>query len=158
MIRRLGHAEIRKRWKEFEAPICTALTSSTGAKDTIGYSAHAVKNIHKKLTNPFNSTMQLWEAGGGKVSYIVATQIQQCEFTGRRSLLWFSITRIEDIEPSEVAAVYKAGEKAFKKFALENKCEGICGYTDLDYFAKKVQSDWPEAITRYYFYLPISKN
>jgi len=158
MIKRVNHTEIIERWKEFEEPIIKALTSSKGANITIGYSDSAVKNIYKKLTNPFNSSMQLWVAGANETKYTALTQLQKCEFTGKVSLVWFSITRIEDIEPSEVETIYKEGEKAFKDFAVKNKCEAIVGYTDLDYFAEKVKSDWPEAVTRYYFYLPISGN
>lgn len=155
-IRQVNHNEIVEKWEEYKEPIIKALTSSEGANIIIGYSDSAIKNIYKKLTNPFNPSMQLWVESETK--YIGITQLQQCEFTGRRSLLWFSITRLEDIEPSEVDTIYKEGHKILKEFALQNKCEAMVGYTDLDYLAKKLKFDMPEMVIRYYLYLPISEN
>lgn len=132
-----------------------ALNSSTGAQHTIGYHSEALKNIFQKLTNPFNSTMQLWVFESDDIDYVVLTQIQVCEFTGRQSLLWFSSTRLRDIDFNVMAQAYKEGEEALTKFAEDNNCEGISGYTDLEYFKKRVNEDWPDSITRYFFYLPI---
>ena len=55
--------------------------------------------------------------------------------------------KLDDYIPENAAAL--------KQFAKDNNCEGISGYTDLEYLKNKVQEYWPDASTRYFFYLPI---
>jgi hypothetical protein len=99
--------------------------------------------------------MQLWVSESDDIDYVILTQIQVCEFTGRQSLLWFSFTRLRDIDAMAMIQAYEEGEPILKKFAKENNCEGISGYTDLEYFKKRVREDWPDTVVRYFFYLPI---
>lgn len=156
MFFRVEKEEIEEKWYSlFESAVHLALNASTGAHQTIGYHKDAIKNIYNKLTNPFNTSMQLWVAETDDVNYVMLTQIQVCEFTGRRSLLWFSWTRIREIDTVAMIQAYEEGEQALKQFAKDNNCEGISGYTDLEYLKNKVQEDWPDASTRYFFYLPI---
>ena len=158
MIRLVPEKEVIKKWDEvFQSAIYLALNASTGAHKTIGYHTNALKKIFKKLSNPFNSSMQLWVSEGddNDINYVVLTQLQVCEFTGRQSLLWFSTTRVRDVDLGSMVQAYQEGEKVLIKYAKDNNCEGISGYTDLEYFKDRVNQDWPDAVTRYFFYLPI---
>jgi len=158
MFRMLEKEEIQYNWDEYQGAIVKALNASIGAETTIGSSDNAVGQIYKKLTNPFNSSMQLWVVEEeDAINYVVLTQLQQCEFTDRKSLVWFSATRTRDVDAADMVKAYEEGERGLKDYASKNDCVGICGYTDLDYFAKKVKEDWEGAITRYFFYLPMKK-
>ena len=156
MFKKLERDEILYDWDSYRELILQALNESVGAKETIGFSDNAIDKIFKKLTNPFNTSMQLWIQKSDDLNYVVLTQIQKCEFTQRRSLLWFSSTRARDLDTETVLQAYQEGEEHLKQFAKANQCEGISGYSDLEYFAKKVKEDWG-AITRYFFYLPLQE-
>ena len=156
MFRIVKEKEIAEKWEGvFQPAVHLALNSSTGSHETIGYHKDALKNIFKKLTNPFNATMQLWVSESDDIDYVILTQVQVCEFTGRQSLLWFSFTRLRDIDALAMLKAYQEGEPVLKQFAKDNNCEGISGYTDLEYFKKRVKEDWPDTVVRYFFYLPI---
>lgn len=156
MFKKLERDEILSDWDYYQKFVLEALNSSVGAKETIGFSDNAIDKIFKKLTNPFNTSMQLWIQKSDDLNYVILTQIQKCEFTQRRSLLWFSITRARDLDTETMIQAYQEAEKELKQFAKDNQCEGISGYSDLEYFAKKVKEDWG-AITRYFFYLPLQE-
>ena len=155
MIRIATSKEVSQQWDTFKPAIHEALNSSTGARQTIGFHSEAIKRIYNKLTNPFNSDMQLWLSETDALNYIALTQLQCCEFTQRRTLLWFSITKVRDVSIEDTIQTYQEGQLALTQFAKENDCVGISGYTDLEYFKKKVDEDWKGSVTRYFFYLPL---
>lgn len=157
MFRRVNEKEIAEKWDNvFQPAIHLSLNSSAGAIQTIGYHENAIKNIFNKLTNPFNATMQLWVAESDDIDYVVLTQGQVCEFTGRKSLLIFASTRLRDIDSQTKLQGFQEAVKVITEFAITNDCEGISGYTDLAYVKDKVVEAWPEpSTTRHFFYLPI---
>jgi|TARA_Y100000310_G_C20432989_1_gene692380 hypothetical protein len=157
MFRMLDQEEIQFNWEEYEGAISEAINASVGSKAMFDSDKKVLGHIYKKLTNPFNSSMQLWVVEEEGLNYVVLTQIQYCEFTGRKTLLWFSATKVGDVDTNDMVKAYQEGENGLKEYAKMNDCEGICGYTDLDYFAKKVKEDWDGAITRYFFYLPMKE-
>ena len=157
MFRMLDQEEIQFNWEEYEGAISEAINASVGSKAMFDSDKKVLGHIYKKLTNPFNSSMQLWVVEEEGLNYVVLTQIQYCEFTGRKTLLWFSATNVGDVDTNDMVKAYQEGENGLKEYAKMNDWEGICGYTDLDYFAKKVKEDWDGAITRYFFYLPMKE-
>tara|TARA_Y100000310_G_scaffold312270_1_gene359411 strand:- start:416 stop:940 length:525 start_codon:yes stop_codon:yes gene_type:complete len=172
MFKQLDREEILYDWDFYQGYIHDALNASVGAKEMIGQNEKSIEKIFKKLTNPFNSTMQLWVQETDHeidvvhnipvkdlsyVNYLVLTQIQICEFTGRKSLLWFSCTRVREVDTGTMIQAYQEGEHELKLFAIAHDCEGISGYSDLDYYAKRVKEDWVGAITRHFFYLPLQE-
>jgi len=99
--------------------------------------------------------MHLWSEG--EEDYIVLTQLQESDSTGKRTLVLFSATRTEDVNEETVANRYYEAYQTISKFARDKDCEGMYCYSDLDYFAELAQQtkEWTNVITRYQFLFPI---
>ena len=99
--------------------------------------------------------MDLWVEREG--NYIVLTQLQVCSFTGKKTLVLNSCTRVKDVDKETVAERYLDMYKTLSKFAIHNKCVGMFMYTDLDYYAERVEEtrELTNAVTRYQFFFPL---
>tara|TARA_Y100000034_G_C6693039_1_gene305242 strand:- start:155 stop:628 length:474 start_codon:yes stop_codon:yes gene_type:complete len=157
MLRLLSQKEIKENWEEYRTHIETAFISTEGGNIlSSGGTNDIYKDIYGRLMNPFNQVMHLWSEGDE--DYIVLTQLQACEFTGKRTLVLFSATRTKDVDKETLSERYFEAYKSISKFAKENKCVGMICYSDLDYFAEmaKQTKDWTNVITRYQFYFPLN--
>ena len=99
--------------------------------------------------------MHLWSEDEEK--YLLLTQLQECEFTYKKTLVLVASTRLIDMEDQEKMRWYYDSYKIISKFAKENECVGMFCYSDLDYFAEmaKTTKEWSNVITRYQFYFPL---
>ena len=157
MLKLLNQKEIKENWKKYRSYIETAMTSSESGLVVAEGPEDIYKSIYGRLMNPFNQVMHLWSEGKDE-DYIVLTQLQVCEFTGKRTLVLFSATRIKDVDKETLSERYFEAYKSISKFAKENKCVGMICYSDLDYFAELAEEtkDWTNVITRYQFYFPLN--
>ena len=76
--------------------------------------------------------------------YLLLTHIQTCEFTERKSLVLFSLTRTKDVNPFEVTQRWFDGYPVITKFAKENKCSHIMMN------ASKMISDKHDLVCKFY--------
>ena len=60
MFRMLDQDDIQFNWEEYEGAISEAINASVGSKAMFDSDKKVLEHIYKKLTNPFNSSMQLW--------------------------------------------------------------------------------------------------
>ena len=156
MIKQLSQRKIKENWKEYTPYIEQAFTSTEGGNIlTSGGTDDIYKDIYGRLMNPFNQSMHLWIEDNNE--YLLLTQLQICEFTGRKTLVLYSLYRIKDVDKETLSERYFEAYKVISKFARDNKCVGMFCYSDLDYFAEmaKQTKDWTNVITRYQFYFPL---
>jgi len=156
MLELLTPENIKENWKRYKENLEVAFTSSEGTNFVTGEGLEDIyKVIYNNLTNPFSQTMHLWSEG--EEDYIVLTQLQESDSTGKRSLVLFSATRTEDVNEETVANRYYEAYQTISKFARDKDCEGMYCYSDLDYFAELAQQtkEWTNVITRYQFLFPI---
>jgi len=160
MVRQASLEEIQSDWEVWESALAEAMTTTPGGL-VMGGNTFKVfaKNVYDRLTNPFNRSMQMWLAfKDDEPCYMVLTQIQVCEFSEQKTLLWFSITRIRDVDTSTSLDLYFQGQKVVKKFAKDNGCVAIVGYSDLDYFTRlaETKDEWAGTVKRNFYYLPLN--
>ena len=156
MLKLLSQRDIKENWETYRPHIETAMTGTEGGLAILGGRQDIYKGIFERLINPFNQIMHLWSEGKG--DYTVLTQLQSCEFTGRKTLVLCTSTRTKDIDKETLSERYFEAYKVISKFARDNKCVGMFCYSDLDYFAEmaKQTKDWTNVITRYQFYFPLN--
>jgi len=156
MLELLTPENIKENWKRYKDNLKVAFTSSEGTDFVTGEGSEDIyKVIYNRLINPFSQTMHLWSEG--EEDYIVLTQLQESDSTGKRTLVLFSATRTEDVDEETIANRYYESYQTISKFARDNKCVGMFCYSDLDYFAEMAQKtkEWSNVITRYQFYFPL---
>ena len=158
MLKLLSQRKIKENWKIYKEHLKTASESTEGGGVlTDGGSEEYLKGIYGRLMNPFNQSMHLWIEEDN--DYLLLTHIQTCEFTERKTLVLFSLTRTKDVDKETIAKRWFDGYPIITEFAKENECLGIFGYSDLEYFikiAKEVsESTNQKIITRYQYYVPL---
>ncbi len=157
MLKLLSQRKIKEGWKKYKTHIETAMTSSEGGLVVSQGPEDIYKSIFERLMNPFNTSMHLWIDNND--DYLLLTHIQTCEFTGKRTLVLFSLTRTEDVDKETITKRWFDGYQIISEFSKENKCSGILGYTDLEYFikiAKEVsESTNQKILIRYQYYVPL---
>lgn len=160
MLKQKSIKEIAENWQEYREPVKKAFFATPGGLAMGGDKYDDFEHIIKlKLTNPFNTSMQLWSSEeDGEVNYIVLTKLQICEFSQIKSLLLFTGTRVNDVEELTMQQAYADGYVALTSFAQKHNCEAIMAYSDLDYFVDKIQttSFFDGVIKRNFFYLPLN--
>ena len=156
MLTLIKPKEIEENWDKYKANIKKAFEATSGGSLIMSDSnKDFYKYIYTRLVNPFGSSMDLWVEGEG--NYIVLTQLQVCSFTGKKTLVLNSCTRVKDVDKETVAERYLDMYKTLSKFAIHNKCVGMFMYTDLDYYAERVEEtrELTNAVTRYQFFFPL---
>ena len=158
MLKLLSQRKIKENWKIYKEHLKTASEATEGGGVlTAGGSEEYLKGIYGRLMGSFNQSMHLWIEEDD--DYLLLTHIQTCEFTERKTLVLFSLTRTKDVDKETVAQRWLDGYPVIVGHAKENKCLGIFGYSDLEYFikiAKEVsEATKQEIITRYQFYFPL---
>ena len=159
MLKQVTQRKIKENWEFYKEEIEVAFLSTEGGRIfTDNSSEQGITEIYGRLMNPFNHTMHLWSEG--KDDYILLTQVQVCEFTDQKTLVIFSLTRTKDVDNSTILQRWFDGYPVIKKFAKENECVGIIGYSDLEYITKIVKevakSTKQEIIIRYQYYVPLN--
>tara|TARA_Y100000310_G_C20196142_1_gene584745 strand:+ start:70 stop:555 length:486 start_codon:yes stop_codon:yes gene_type:complete len=161
MLRLVTVEEVKDNWENYKIDLISASEATEGGGIlTEGGSEEYLKGIYSRLMNPFNQCMHLWIENEDE--YLLLTHIQTCEFTKRKTLVLFSLTRTKDVDKETVSQRYFDAYPVISEFAKKNKCLGIFGYSDLEYFAR-IAKQVEEAInqkiiTRYQFYLPLTNN
>ncbi len=159
MLVRVTREDILENWEDYKEQFKVAATSSEGGIIALGDNfEEASKVIYERLTNPFNTNMQLWTSVSDSTpDYIGLTQLQQCEFTNRKTLLLFTITKLNEVDKETMQNMYMEAYEGVSQFAKEQECIGMTCYSDLEYFAEKAKEtkDWTGVITRYFFYFPL---
>lgn len=156
MLKLVSQKKIKENWKRYKPYIETAFTSTEGGNIIFSNSNSDIyKDIYGRLMNPFNQSMHLWSEG--EEDYIVLTQLQVCEFTGKQTLVILSSTRTREVDKDLLNERYYEAYKSISQFARNNKCVGMYCYSDLDYFAEmaKKTKEWTNVVTRYQFYFPL---
>ena len=158
MLKLVNQRKVKENWETYKEQIKTAMVSTDGGLAFFdGDTKKALKGIYSRLINPFHHYMHLWIDDDNE--YLLLTHIQTCEFTERKTLLLFSLTRTKDVNPFEVTQRWFDGYPVITKFAKKNDCKGIVAYTDLEYFikiAKEVtKKTKQEIIIRYQYYVPL---
>ena len=79
------------------------------------------------------------------------------EFTGRKTIILSSSTRMKDVDEETRSKWYYDSYMVISKFARERKSVGMYCYSELDYFAEMARKTkkWSNVITRYQFYFPL---
>jgi len=158
MLKLLSKENIKENWKRYKSELETAFTSSEGSHFVTGKGSQNIyKVIYKNLLNPFNTDMHLWIDDDD--DYLLLTQIQFHEFTNKQTLVLFALTRIKDVDSETILKRWLDGMPIMTAFARNHNCDGIFGYTDLEYFSKIVK-DLVEVTkqkidTRYHFIFPL---
>ena len=156
MLKLLSQKNIKENWKTYKPQIEKAFTSSEGSHlITSTESVDIYKTIYGRLMNPFNEDTHLWVSQNN--NYLLLTQIQECEFTGRRTIILESGTRLKDVDTKTRDNWYHDIHNSVSKFAKERGCVAMYVFSDLDYFVKvaKKTKEWSNVITRYQFYFPL---
>jgi hypothetical protein len=158
MLKLLPQKKVKENWEIYKEEIRTAMVSTEGALAFVeGKTDETLKGIYGRIMNPFNTSMHLWIDNDHE--YLLVTHIQICEFTNKKTLLLFSLTRTKDVDNSTILQRWIDGYPVMEKFAQENNCDGITAFTDLPYFTKIAknlsQSSGVEIITRYQYYVPL---
>ena len=160
MLKQKSIKEIAENWQEYREPVKKAFFATPGGLAMGGDKYDDFEHIIKlKLTNPFNTSMQLWSSEeDGEVNYIILTKLQICEFSQIKSLLLFTGTRVNNVEQLTMQEAYADGYVALTSFAQKHNCEAIMAYSDLDYFVDKIKttSFFDSVIKRNFFYLPLN--
>ena len=159
MLKLLNPRQIKENWSTYKEHLRTASeTTEGGSILTDDGSEEYLKGIYGRLMNPFDQVMHLWIDDDDE--YLLLTHIQTCEFTGRQTLVLFSLTRTKDVDKETVTQRWLDGYPVITSHARANKCVGIIGYTDLEYFikiAKEVaEATKQEIIIRYQYYVPLN--
>jgi hypothetical protein len=156
MLKLLSQKKIKKNWEEYKSHIETAFVSTEGGHLLTSNSSKDIyKIIYGRLMNPFNHDTHLWTSENE--NYLLLTQIQECEFTGRKTIILTSGTRTKDVDEETRDQWYQDIYSTISKFGKEHKCVAMYCFSDLDYFidvAKKTKK-WSKVITRYQFYVPL---
>ena len=156
MLKLLSQKNIKENWKTYKPQIEKAFTSSEGSHlITSTESVDIYKTIYGRLMNPFNEDTHLWLSKYN--NYLILTQIQECEFTGRRTIILESGTRLKDVGTEIRDKWYHDIHSTISKFAKERGCVAMYVFSDLDYFLKVAEKTkkWSNVITRYQFYFPL---
>ena len=158
MLELLSQENIKENWKRYKSDLETSFTSSEGSYIVTGEGSEDIyKVIYNNLINPFNTDMHLWIDGDD--DYLLLTQIQICEFTDRKTLVIFALTRTNDIDNETIIKRWLDGFPIITTHARNHNCEGIFGYTDLEYFTKIVKKlvevSKQKIVTRYQFLFPL---
>ena len=157
MLKIVSQRKIKENWKKYRPYLEMAFESlSKEHQFTDEEREKLYKGVYERLMNPFSNTMHLWIEGDE--DYLVLTQLQTCEFTGRSTLVLYSSTRTKDVDKDTVTERYYEAYKTITKFARENKCVGMFCISNLDYFAElaKETQEWTNVVTRYQFYFPLN--
>jgi len=158
MLKLLDQRNIKENWETYKEPLKEAMSSSDGALFFISdNTVNVLKSIYGRLMNPFNTSMHLWVDNNDE--YLLLTHLQICEFTNKKTLLLFSLTRTKDVDNSTILQRWIDGYPVMERFGKENKCDGITAFTDIPYFTK-IAEDLSKAtkikiITRYQYYVPL---
>ena len=158
MLRLVSNKIVKKNWQEYKKHLITACEATEGGDHfTDAGSEEYLKGIYSRIINPFNQTMHLWIEEDN--DYLLLTHIQTCEFTKRKTLVLFSLTRTKDVDNATVLQRWFDGYPIISGFARENECKGIIGYSDLRAFTKIAEevskSTKQKIITRYQYYCPL---
>ena len=158
MLKQVTQVKVKENWELYKEHLVTASEATEGGSlFTGGSSEQYLKSVYAKLVNPFNQVMHLWIDDDD--DYLLLTHIQICEFTGRQTLVLFSLTRTKVVDKETVAQRWLDGYPVIAGHARANSCEGIIGYTDLEYFIKRAkevsEATNQKIITRYQFYVPL---
>jgi len=158
MLELLNQENIKENWKKYKSNLETAFTSSEGTNIVTGDGSQDIyKVIYNNLINPFNTDMHLWIDGDD--DYLLLTQIQICDFTDKKTLVLFALTRTNDINNETIIKRWLDGFPIITNHARNHNCEGIFGYTDLKYFIKITQQiakvTKQKIVTRYQFIFPL---
>jgi hypothetical protein len=159
MLNLLDQGKIKENWESTYMQQLEETFEATEGGNVFadGSSENYLKGIYSRLMNPFNQTMHLWI--DGEEDYLLLTHIQTCEFTARKTLVLFAVTRTNDVDKETIAKRWMDGYFVIAKHAKENQCVGIIGYTDLEYFIEIVKeisaSVNQPIITRYQYYTPL---
>lgn len=159
MLNLLDQRKIKENWETYKLQLKATFEATEGGNVFAdGSSENYLQGIFGRLMNPFNQTMHLWI--DGEEDYLLLTHIQTCEFTARKTLVIFAVTRTsDDIDKESIAKRWIDGYSVIAKHAKENECAGIIGYTDLEYFIEIVKeisaSVNQQIITRYQYYTPL---
>ena len=156
MLKLLTQKNIKENWEKYKPYIEKAFTSSEGSSlITSSNITNIYKTIYGRLMNPFNKDIHLWTED--EEIYLLLTEIQECEFTGRKTIILSSSTRMKDVDEETRSKWYYDSYMVISKFARERKCVGMYCYSELDYFAEMARKTkkWSNVITRYQFYFPL---
>ena len=156
MLKLLTQKKIKENWETYKSHIETAFVSTEGGHLLTSNSSKDIyKNIYGRLMNPFNHDMNLWVSENE--NYILLTQIQECEFTGRKTIILSSGTRTKDVDEETRDQWYQDIYSTISKFGKEHGCVAMYCFSDLDYFAEMAEKtkEWSKVITRYQFYFPL---
>jgi hypothetical protein len=158
MLELLSQENIKENWKRYKSDLETSFTSSEGSYIVTGEGSQNIyKVIYNNLINPFNTDMHLWIDDDD--DYLLLTHIQIHEFTDIKTLVIFALTRIKDVDRETILKRWVDGLPIIATHARNHNCEGIFGYTDLEYFTKivknLVEASKQKIITRYQFIFPL---
>ena len=158
MLKLLSQRKIKKDWETYKPQLLEAMSSTDGGLFFFSENTdNILKNIYRRLMNPFNTIMNLWIDNDHE--YLLLTYIQICEFTDTKTLLLFSLTRTKDVDNSTILKRWVDGYPVMKNFGKEHNCKGITAFTDLPYFTKiaenLAESNDLKIITRYQYFVPI---
>ena len=118
MLKLLSPKKVKENWKIYKEHLITASEATEGGSIlTEGGSEKYLKGIFGRLMNPFNQSMHLWIENDD--DYLLLTHIQTCEFTERRTLVIFSLTRTKDVDNSTILHRWIDGYPVMEKFAKE---------------------------------------
>jgi len=134
---------------------------------------HEVKpHVIKALDNPDEDTMttvltnvlaghiQVWisydEQDEQRIPNAIAlTRVQICEFTGRKTLLLYSVTRIQSISKEVTDRMWMEAFIATSKYAIARGCVGLVAITELDYLADKARNLGVDTKVKYLIDIPL---
>ena len=156
MLKLLIQKKIKENWETYKAHIETAFVSTEGGHLLTSNSSKDIyKNIYGRLMNPFNQDTHLWISENE--NYLLLTEIQECMFTGKKTITFSSGTRIKDVDKETKDQWYHDIYSTISKFGKEQGCVAMYCFSDLDYFAEMAEKtkEWSKVITRYQFYLPL---
>ena len=118
MLKLLSPKKVKENWETYRKHLKTSCEATEGGGIlTDGGSEEYLKSIYSRLINPFNQSMHLWIEDDE--DYLLLTHIQTCEFTERKTLVLFSLTRTKDVNPFEVTQRWFDGYPVITKFAKE---------------------------------------
>ena len=144
--------DIVAKWKVIEHHVRRAMDAET-RKD----GDEVMTTVLEKL---LGGQIQCWLSyderdDSGKANAIALTKIQICEFTGRRSLLLYSVTRIRDMDEATTARMWTEAFMATSKFARGNSCERIVAYVELDYLVELAKGLIPNVVVKHFISMPL---
>jgi hypothetical protein len=158
MLEQLSQEKIKENWKRYKSDLEIAFTSSEGANIVTGDGSQNIyKVIYNSLINPSDPDMHLWIDDDN--DYLLLTQLQICEYTDKKTLVLFALTRTKDVDSETILKRWLDGFPIITSHARNHNCEGIFGYTDLEYFIKIVkqiaEATKQKIVTRYQFIFPL---